>query len=176
MQLPASRKQILAECKATRGGGVAAYTNIVFFAGDWFFCASSPSALLWYLWYFCHFHTHKANRRNRIVKMGLLQYVVKNEAMRKWVRCPKNTSHQSNQLRRDPVEIYGSWYQSLRRREELTCAGWRVFALTCSACFGGMLFGWDIGSIGGVIVMPAFKSAYGIGTFLTDSADLRAPS
>jgi len=27
-------KQILAECKATRGGGVAAYTNIVFFAGD----------------------------------------------------------------------------------------------------------------------------------------------
>ncbi|PQE13959.1 Quinate permease protein [Rutstroemia sp. NJR-2017a BBW] len=59
--------------------------------------------------------------------------------------------------------------------------GWRVFFLaasgmyleycprnrsyftaldTCAdlstACFGGMLFGWDIGTIGGVIVMPAF--------------------
>jgi len=61
--------------------------------------------------------------------MGLLQRVVRNEAM-------KN----------DPPEIYG----------------WRVFALTFSACFGGMLFGWDIGSIGGIIVMPAFKSKYGL--------------
>lgn len=26
------------------------------------------------------------------------------------------------------------------------------------ACFGGMLFGWDIGSIGGIIVMDAFKA------------------
>lgn len=61
--------------------------------------------------------------------MGLLQHVVKNEAM-------KN----------DPPEIYG----------------WRVFALACSACFGGMLFGWDIGTIGGVIVMPAFTKIYHI--------------
>lgn len=30
-----------------------------------------------------------------------------------------------------------------------------------------MLFGWDIGSIGGVIVMPAFKTAYGIGKALS---------
>lgn len=27
----------------------------------------------------------------------------------------------------------------------------RVFLLACSACFGGMLFGWDIGAIGGVV-------------------------
>jgi len=45
-------------------------------------------------------------------KMGLLQKVVRNEAMKS-----------------DPPEIYG----------------WRVFMLACSACFGGMLFGWDIG-------------------------------
>ncbi|KAF8849899.1 quinate permease [Acephala macrosclerotiorum] len=49
-------------------------------------------------------------------------------------------------MRNDPPEIYG----------------WRVFALACSACFGGMLFGWDIGSIGGIIVMEAFIKKYGI--------------
>jgi len=43
--------------------------------------------------------------------------------------------------------------------------------LTCSACFGGMLFGWDIGSIGGVIVMPAFMKEYGIG----ESTKVRMP-
>ncbi|KAH8750397.1 putative quinate permease [Hyaloscypha finlandica] len=47
-------------------------------------------------------------------------------------------------MKNDPVEIYG----------------WRVFALACSACFGGMLFGWDIGSIGGIIVMPAFMKEF----------------
>jgi len=70
--------------------------------------------------------------------MGLLQRVVKNEAM-------KN----------DPPEIYG----------------WRVFALACSACFGGMLFGWDIGAIGGVIVMPAFIKAYHIGDDVMSKAE-----
>ena len=63
-------------------------------------------------------------RKHRNIKMGLLQRVVKNDAM-------KN----------DPPEIYG----------------WRVFALTFSACFGGMLFGWDIGSIGGIIVCQPLK-------------------
>lgn len=40
----------------------------------------------------------------------------------------------------DPPEIYG----------------WRAFVLALSACFGGMLFGMDIGTIGGVLTMPAF--------------------
>ncbi|KAH8600836.1 putative quinate permease [Bisporella sp. PMI_857] len=61
--------------------------------------------------------------------MGLLQRIVKNEAMKK-----------------DPPEIYG----------------WRIFAITFSACFGGMLFGWDIGAIGGIIVMPDFMAKYGL--------------
>ncbi|RDL35290.1 MFS general substrate transporter [Venustampulla echinocandica] len=61
--------------------------------------------------------------------MGLLQKVVKNEAMKS-----------------DPPEIYG----------------WKVFFLSASACFGGMLFGWDIGSIGGILVMGSFKEAYGL--------------
>lgn len=43
--------------------------------------------------------------------------------------------------RKDPPEIYG----------------WRAFALACSACFGGMLFGFDIGTIGGVLILPAFE-------------------
>lgn len=34
--------------------------------------------------------------------------------------------------------------------------GWRVFVLACSACFGGMLFGMDIGTIGGVLTLPEF--------------------
>lgn len=43
--------------------------------------------------------------------------------------------------RADPPEIYG----------------WRTIALACSACFGGMLFGFDIGTIGGVLTLPAFE-------------------
>lgn len=43
-------------------------------------------------------------------------------------------------MKEDPPEIYG----------------WRVFALACSACFGGMIFGMDIGIIGGVLTLPAF--------------------
>lgn len=39
-------------------------------------------------------------------------------------------------LHSDPKEIYG----------------WRVWVLAISACFGGMLFGWDIGAIGGIMV------------------------
>jgi hypothetical protein len=45
-------------------------------------------------------------------------------------------------MRSDPQEIYG----------------WRVFMLACSACFGGMLFGMDIGIIGGVLTLPEFKA------------------
>jgi hypothetical protein len=43
-------------------------------------------------------------------------------------------------MKSDPPEIYG----------------WRVFMLACSACFGGMLFGFDIGTIGGVLILPEF--------------------
>ena len=43
-------------------------------------------------------------------------------------------------MKSDPPQIYG----------------WRVFMLACSACFGGMLFGMDIGTIGGVLELPAF--------------------
>ena len=42
--------------------------------------------------------------------------------------------------KKDPPQIYG----------------WRVYILACSACFGGMLFGFDIGTIGGVLTLPDF--------------------
>lgn len=48
-------------------------------------------------------------------------------------------------MRRDPDEIYG----------------WRVFALVCASCFGGMLFGWDIGAIGGVLAMRPVQERFG---------------
>ncbi|KFX94006.1 hypothetical protein V495_07440 [Pseudogymnoascus sp. VKM F-4514 (FW-929)] len=75
--------------------------------------------------------------------MGILQRVVKNDAMRS-----------------DPPEIYG----------------WRVFALACSACFGAMIFGWDIGAIGGILTLPAFveyasPSESGGRTYLTSDSD-----
>jgi hypothetical protein len=50
-------------------------------------------------------------------------------------------------MRSDPPEIYG----------------WRVFALACSACFGGMLFGFDIGTIGGVLILPPFMKSVASG-------------
>lgn len=46
----------------------------------------------------------------------------------------------NDSMKSDPPQIYG----------------WRVFMLACSACFGGMLFGMDIGTIGGVLVLPEF--------------------
>ncbi|KAL4881457.1 general substrate transporter [Aspergillus karnatakaensis] len=51
-------------------------------------------------------------------------------------------------MKTDPPEIYG----------------WRVYALACSACFGGMLFGVETGIIGGVLTMDPFKAKYGLDT------------
>lgn len=48
-------------------------------------------------------------------------------------------------MREDPPEIYG----------------WRVFALVFSACFGGMLFGWETGAIGGVLAMAPTQQIFG---------------
>jgi hypothetical protein len=44
-------------------------------------------------------------------------------------------------VKTDPSEIYG----------------WRAFAMAGSACFGGMLFGFDIGTIGGVLELKEFR-------------------
>ena len=41
----------------------------------------------------------------------------------------------------DPEEIYN----------------WRVLLLACASCFGGTLFGIDIGIIGGVLTLPSFQ-------------------
>ncbi|KAF1813161.1 general substrate transporter [Eremomyces bilateralis CBS 781.70] len=49
-------------------------------------------------------------------------------------------------VKEDPPEIYG----------------WRVFALAASACFGGMLFGMDMGIIGGVLELDAFEADYNL--------------
>lgn len=48
-------------------------------------------------------------------------------------------------MKNDPEEIYG----------------WRVFALVCASCFGGMLFGWDTGAIGGVLNMDSAQARFG---------------
>ncbi|KZL84171.1 mfs quinate transporter [Colletotrichum incanum] len=47
-------------------------------------------------------------------------------------------------MKQDPPEIYG----------------WRVYALACSACFGGLIFGIDTGVIGGVLRMEEFRELY----------------
>lgn len=47
-------------------------------------------------------------------------------------------------MKNDPPEIYG----------------WRVFVVVATACLGGMLFGMDTGTIGGVLVLPAFEKAF----------------
>lgn len=48
-------------------------------------------------------------------------------------------------MREDPPAIYN----------------WRVFTLVCASCFGGMLFGWDIGAIGGVLAMKETQTQFG---------------
>nr|OQO19490.1 hypothetical protein B0A51_11536 [Rachicladosporium sp. CCFEE 5018] len=62
-------------------------------------------------------------------------------------------------IKSDPEEIYG----------------WRVYALACSACFGGMLFGMDSGIIGGVLTLTQFKETYGLSKLIgVPLADLTA--
>ncbi|KAJ9477153.1 Quinate permease [Pseudozyma hubeiensis] len=39
---------------------------------------------------------------------------------------------------------------------------WRVYLLGICASFGGLLFGWDTGLIGGVLSMPAFQEDFGL--------------
>jgi sugar porter (SP) family MFS transporter len=48
-------------------------------------------------------------------------------------------------MRTDPDQVYN----------------WRVLALVLSACFGGMLFGWETGAIGGVLSMEPVQKRYG---------------
>lgn len=78
--------------------------------------------------------------------MGLLQRFVKNDAMKS-----------------DPPEIYGwrvfalatagiSSGKSLKNKQYI----WLMHLLTI-ACFGAMIFGWDIGAIGGILTLPAFE-------------------
>ncbi|KIX08546.1 uncharacterized protein Z518_03202 [Rhinocladiella mackenziei CBS 650.93] len=49
-------------------------------------------------------------------------------------------------IKLDPPEVYN----------------WRVFTLAAAACFGGTLFGMDIGIIGGVLTLPDFKDEFGL--------------
>ncbi|KAG5923279.1 hypothetical protein E4U53_003577, partial [Claviceps sorghi] len=48
-------------------------------------------------------------------------------------------------MRDDPDDIYNG----------------RTVALVCCACFGGMLFGWDTGAIGGVLAMSPTREKFG---------------
>ena len=38
----------------------------------------------------------------------------------------------------------------------------RAYFLTAVASFGGMLFGWDTGLIGGVLTMDSFNNSFGL--------------
>lgn len=49
-------------------------------------------------------------------------------------------------MKNDPPEIYN----------------WRVYVLSCSACFAGGLFGMDSGIIGGVLKMDTFRAKFGL--------------
>ena len=48
-------------------------------------------------------------------------------------------------MRDDPEEIYGG----------------RIFAVVATACFGGMIFGWDTGAIGGILTMEGTEERFG---------------
>lgn len=62
-------------------------------------------------------------------------------------------------MKQDPPEIYG----------------WRVFVIVATACLGGILFGMDTGTMGGVLVLPAFRKEFGLdGLGKVESANLSA--
>jgi MFS family permease len=62
-------------------------------------------------------------------------------------------------MKKDPLEIYG----------------WRVFVVAATASLGGILFGMNAGTMGGVLVLPAFKKEFGLeGMGKVESANLSA--
>ncbi|PWN50110.1 sugar transporter [Violaceomyces palustris] len=50
---------------------------------------------------------------------------------------------------------------------------WRVYLLGLSASFGGLLFGWDTGLIGGVLDMHAFQHSFGLAGKPSELANLK---
>jgi len=48
----------------------------------------------------------------------------------------------------------------------------RYYWMACSACWGGMLFGWDSGLIGGILPRAAFKQSFGLTSNARAYADL----
>ncbi|KAG8828310.1 hypothetical protein FRC19_008426 [Serendipita sp. 401] len=49
----------------------------------------------------------------------------------------------------------------------------RYYWMAASACWGGMLFGWDSGLIGGILDRPAFKHAFGLSDNPKAYADIK---
>ena len=65
-------------------------------------------------------------------------------------------------MKDDPIEIYGfRIYVLVCSVSALGCLNVWLVKLrlypTWQACFGGMVFGMDTGTIGGVLQMPAFQ-------------------
>lgn len=76
----------------------------------------------------------------------LLHKIVRNDGETSDIFCHDELQADlSKAMKVDPPEVYN----------------WRVFLLACAACFGGTLFGMDIGIIGGVITMDTFETAFG---------------
>lgn len=49
----------------------------------------------------------------------------------------------------------------------------RAYVLTAVAAFGGMLFGWDTGLIGGVLTMDSFQHSFGLDSKSPEFATLQ---
>ena len=49
----------------------------------------------------------------------------------------------------------------------------RAYQLTAVAAFGGMLFGWDTGMIGGILTLPAFQTSFALNKHSKSFSDLQ---
>ena len=49
----------------------------------------------------------------------------------------------------------------------------RAYQLTAVASFGGMLFGWDTGMIGGILTLPAFQTSFALNKHSKSFSDLQ---
>ena len=49
----------------------------------------------------------------------------------------------------------------------------RAYVLTLIASFGGMLFGWDTGLIGGILTMPSFQRSFNLNPESKSFSDLQ---
>lgn len=65
------------------------------------------------------------------------------------------------------------WASPDWKRDPREIFGYNLFYLATAVAFAGCSYGFDQGNIGGVLVLPSFKHAFGLDILSQEAADQR---